>query len=188
MQAGRQSYRIQRGASRAGTAWALQFLAAARVENVDLQILRGTDWDDAMEPCGRRGVTRTTVGAARRAAAAPPRQKSNSVSSAPAVPARTCAACVNPANPVGTTPPMRLSPIRPIATLIRHPPATTIAIEMPRCRARAVHVDVREMSTSVTLREGSRPGRSSTLYQANLTRGVDPATGGPRRTHRRTSI
>jgi hypothetical protein len=72
-----------------------------------------------------------------------------------------------------------------------HPPilpATTIAIEMPRCRARAVHVDVREMSTSVTLREGSRPGRSSTLYQANLTRGVDPATGGPRRTHRRTSI
>src|SRR5580765_355423 len=87
--------------------------------DVDLQILRGTDWDDAMEPCGRRGVTRTTVGAARRAAAAPARQKSNSESSAPAVPARTCAACAIPANPVGTTPPMRLRPIRPSATLIR---------------------------------------------------------------------
>jgi hypothetical protein len=71
-----------------------------------------------------------------------------------------------------------------------HPPILpghAIAIEMPRCRARAVHVDVREMSTPVTLCEGSQPGRSSTLYQANLTRRVDPPTGGPRRTHRRTS-
>ncbi len=66
-----------------------------------------------------------------------------------------------------------------------HPPALPgldIAIEMPRCRAKAVHVDVREMSTSVTLRSGTRPERSSNLYHANLTGCVDLATGGPWRT------
>jgi hypothetical protein len=67
-----------------------------------------------------------------------------------------------------------------------NPPDDDTAIEVPRCRARAVHVDVREMSTSVTPRAGSRPGRSSNLYHANLTGCVDVGTGGPRRTYRRT--
>jgi hypothetical protein len=98
----------------------------------DRQMLRGTDWDDAMEPCGRREVTRTTAGAARRAAAAPATQTSRSETSAPAVPARTCSAYEIPANPVGTTPLTRQSPISPMATLI--PSILPASIPQSQCQ------------------------------------------------------
>jgi hypothetical protein len=98
----------------------------------DRQMLRGKDWDDAMEPCGHREATRTTAGAARRAAAAPATQTSRSETNAPAVPARTCNAYVIPANPVGTTPPTRLNAINPMATLI---PSTLLAnIHQSQCQ------------------------------------------------------
>src|SRR5438552_8179231 len=47
------------------------------------------------------------------------RQQITSAVSAPAVPASTGSAYVMPWSPVGTTPPMRPSPIRPIAVLIK---------------------------------------------------------------------
>ena len=66
-------------------------------------------------------------------------------------------------------------------------PATT-----PQLKCQGV---VRKLFTSMypkcrrlTLRAGTRPGRSSNLYQANLTGRVDPATGGPRRAYRRIPI
>ena len=79
-------------------------------------VLRDADWVVAMRLRCNRGAAMADDAARR--AAAPAKQQTISVSRAPAVPARTCAAWVTPGRPVGTTPPMTPSAIKPMVTLI----------------------------------------------------------------------
>src|SRR5437016_9917514 len=128
-------------------------------------MLRGADCVEARGLRCSRG-TDGTRGVERRAAAAPARQQITSESSAPAVPARTCATWLIPESPVGTMPPMSPSTIRPIAVLIISAalPEQGLAIEMPERRRHCRRVDVHEKSTLVTARGHYWRSRSSSSY------------------------
>src|SRR5437899_12110726 len=115
-------------------------------------MLRGADCVEAMGLRCSRGTDGTN--ALKRVAAVAARQQITRESSAPAVPARTCATWLIPESPVGTMPPMSPSTIRPIAVLIISAalPEQGLAIEMPERRRHCRRVDVHEKSTLVTAR------------------------------------
>src|SRR2546425_12119442 len=126
-------------------------------------MLRGADCVEAMGLRCSRGTDGTN--ALKRVAAVAARQQITRESSAPAVPARTCATWLIPESPVGRTPPMSPSTIRPIAVLINATlPEQGLAIEMPECRPHCGRVDVHEKSTLVTARGNYRRRRSSSSY------------------------
>src|SRR5438094_7351153 len=126
-------------------------------------MLRGADCVEAMGLRCSRGTDGTN--ALKRVAAVAARQQITSESSAPAVPARTCATWLIPESPVGTMPPMSPSTIRPIAVLINAAlPEQGLAIEMPERRRHCRHVDVHEKSTLVTARGHYWRSRSSSSY------------------------
>ena len=136
-------------------------------------MLRVADSGDAMECGRRRGAKGGGAIAARRAATAPTRQPEIRQSSAPAVPAKTTPACEISAIPVGTTPPMRPSPIRPIAVLMSTSrPGDTLAIVMPAERVLGLLIELQEMPTVYPSLRRGRPEARCKLYPVILTLGV----------------
>src|SRR6266403_1041278 len=97
-------------------------------------MLRGTDYVEATGLRCRRGADGTKDDAARVATAPTRQQSAAESSSAPAVPARTCAAWLIPGRPVGTTPPRSPSVIKPMAVLIK----TTLPSNFPQLQCQRV--------------------------------------------------
>ena len=142
-------------------------------------MLRGADSGDAMECCRRRGAKGCGAIAARRAATAPTRQQTIRESSAPAVPPTTTPACEIPAIPVGTTPPMRQSPIRPIAVLMSTSRPGDLGNRGARRSLAGVRIEPQEMPTVVRDPLIGQKDVQCNLYPVILTLGVPFRTREP---------
>src|SRR5437660_6232423 len=96
------------------------------------------------------------------------RQQITSAVSAPAVPASTGSAYVMPWSPVGTTPPMRPSPIRPIAVLIKGGSPSSLIHVTVRHRRRGRRLLLRDIRDERLGREQQRRDRRRVLQRHAL--------------------